>query len=277
MITWSPDEIGPCQCRLCEGESASADWIDEHVETTGWAVVGVRSDHLYAYTIGLWHSFRLPELAMFGLSWPDIGNWLNTAVALHRERVVILDDDPFEGVITGVPVMLRHADPSWSEPLFCQMTEFYRGLVPAVRQLIWPDRHGLWPWDEGASTGCREDQPRAWQPVNTHLDGPWRLIGELSVEWEFWPAGPDTEVIASRDVVTGRRPIDRVLRAGEDWAFFDERGATDDADHTLVLFGQLVRAQPWLRRFQSLPDNTEATRQPDGTWRQTPLSRVVTD
>jgi hypothetical protein len=148
---------------------------------------------------------------------------------------------------------------------------FYRGLVPPVRQLVWPDRNGLWPWEDGASHGCREDQPRGWQPVSAHLDGPWRLIGELNTEWQFWPAGPDTEVTASLDVVAGRRLIVQVFRSGEEWGFFDERGPVE-AEQTGVLFGQLVRAQPWLRQFEALPDRTVAIRQPDGTWRRHRLS-----
>jgi hypothetical protein len=276
MATWSPDELGPCECRVCVGEQPGHDeWVDEHVVKTGWAVCGAFGDHLYAHTVGLWHSFRLPEIAMFGLSWPDIGSWLNAAVGVHRERVVILDDEPFEGVIKGFPVMLRHLDPSWIEPLFVTLGCFYRGLVPPVRQLVWPDRNGLWPWEDGASRGCREDQPRGWQPVSTHLDGPWRLIGELNTKWEFWPAGPDTEVTASRDVVAGRRTISKVIRAGEAWAFFDERGPVVDADK--VYFGQLVRQQPWLRRFEALPDFTEATRQPDGSWRHRPWLDAIMD
>ena len=39
----------------------------------------------FTYTVGLWHSFRRPELVMFGLGGEDMQHWLNAADGfVHR-------------------------------------------------------------------------------------------------------------------------------------------------------------------------------------------------
>ncbi|WP_198153909.1 DUF4262 domain-containing protein [Catenuloplanes japonicus] len=92
------------------GDRDRLDTIDRntigHVEERGWSVMHVPEDDLrpgWAFTVGLWHSHRQPELATFGL---DIGTMKACLNVLGRqatdgwppeldyERSHVIDGDP---------------------------------------------------------------------------------------------------------------------------------------------------------------------------------------
>ena len=241
-------------------------------EERGWSVVSTPTDPAQVLTVGLWHSFDLPELAMFGLNEPDMRVWIDECVRLLRCRDSASDGDLIDGVISGHQLMLSDVDASWREPLFGVVASFYgTGEVP-IRQVVWPDRDGRWPWDDAASEACRTRQPRLWTPVAEHPEGSWRLVGELAPDWPFSTPRPDSMVMASTDIVDGQRPIVAVTHDSEGgWDFLDDRGYVDEAVNW-VRFGELYRAQPWLARFADLPPDTQAWLDEDGQWRCRPFS-----
>jgi len=212
---------------------------------------------------------------MFGLEAPDMQIWLNDCVRVLRERGNIPDDEPFDGVLDGFPVMLKTIHQTWKTPLFGSMCNYYRSDDVPVRQVIWPDREGRWPWDDAASVGCRERQLRGWLPIDTHPSGGWRLVGELAMDWPFGELQPDTTVMASPEVVAGKLPIVAVTHDDEGgWDFLDERGYADEAVGW-VHFGKLYHDYPWLSRFADLPLDTQAWLSPDGQWRRRPFGAAT--
>ena len=62
-----------CRCHVCVPGNNLAEGrqvIVDHVGAYGWHVAGLLADAVvpgWAYSIGLWHSFGVPELCMFGL------------------------------------------------------------------------------------------------------------------------------------------------------------------------------------------------------------------
>ncbi|MFF2660539.1 DUF4262 domain-containing protein [Kitasatospora sp. NPDC058032] len=145
------------------------------VLTHGHHVVGVGGGGSvpdWAFTVGRWHTDRLPELAMFGLDAYGQMNWLNEAVARLREGASAEPDSLLTGVIDGYPLLVRPVDAGWLRPLLGTAVGFYRRAAVPVLQLLWPDRNHRWPWDPEASPGCRA-QPRLWLPVAAHPEGVW--------------------------------------------------------------------------------------------------------
>ncbi|MEV6637657.1 DUF4262 domain-containing protein [Actinoplanes sp. NPDC051470] len=150
------------------------------VRQHGWCALRVAGgDVEFAYTVGLWHSFRLPEIAMFGLDGDAMQSWLNRCADIVRTAGWPAEGVPFPGVIDEVEVQLRPIDESWREAFFGTARQFYRGRAVPVWQLVWPDETGRWAWDEGSSDGSRVHQPRAWLPVTEHPVGRWRLTAEF--------------------------------------------------------------------------------------------------
>jgi hypothetical protein len=247
-------------------------WVHDTIAEAGWAVVAISGETPYAFTVGLWHSGQQPELAMFGLREQDMQIWLNTCAKLLTARGGVADGEPFDGVLERFPVQVRGVDASWHRSLFGPMCGYYGAVDVPVRQLVWPDRDGRWPWDAAATATCRERQPQAWVPVDQHTAGPWRLVGELSAQWPFPHLEPDATVMASPEVVAGTLPIVAVTHdADGGWDFLDERGYADEATGW-VYFGELYKSQPWLARFADLPQDSQAWLDDDGEWQLRPFN-----
>ncbi|MFF8265341.1 DUF4262 domain-containing protein [Streptomyces virginiae] len=144
------------------------------VRRHGWQVVGVGGEDIpdWAFTVGLWHSYRIPEVAMFGLELQGLMHWVNDAAAELRDGAPIEPGTLLPGVIEGYEVRLQAVDVSWHRPLLGTAVGFYRRTPVPFIQLVWPDRDHRWPSDEQASPGCRA-QPSLWLPVDEHPTGIW--------------------------------------------------------------------------------------------------------
>jgi hypothetical protein len=171
-----------CTCIICDPPGKVDDFLMStvrNVESHGRSVVGVaegEDEPAWAYSIGLWHSSRLPEIAMFGLEVDDMWQWLNE-VADHAKRGLTLSEGGrIAGVLDGHDLHIRPVHHSWRAGLFGGVSAFYQHATPPMIELIWPDRNGKLPWEEGARARCREWQPRLWMPLAEHHVGPWAEI-----------------------------------------------------------------------------------------------------
>ncbi|WCN83659.1 DUF4262 domain-containing protein [Micromonospora sp. LH3U1] len=264
--------IEGCSCLICgEGAPTRDSGIVEMVRRHGWSVLRVAGGIDFAYTVGLWHTFRRPEVVMFGLDGEGMQHWLNAYVEHAREHDWPGENTPFNGVIDGFATQLRPVDPSWHDALFGTVHRFYRDSAVPFQQLVWPDRNGLWPWDEEATQSSRNRQANSWLPVSEHPAGAWRLVGELEPGFPF-DAGPDSWALTTRAVATGARPIARVVRDEGGYDVLDERGYQAD-DICLAFLGALVQCHPHLTGCADLADGQVAALDADQSWSRSPLSR----
>jgi hypothetical protein len=218
----------------------------------------------FAYTVGVYHTFGQPELVMFGLSGSDMPSWLNTAVELGRDKGWPGPEEPFDGVLEGFDTQVRGVHPSWYRALLGTALSFYRGVAVPFRQLVWPDRHGRWPWDEDATASSRTRQAFAWLPVAQHPEGAWRLVGELGPNFPF-PVGPDAWALTTRSVLQGSRSVASVAYDQGSYDVLDERGHAAE-DLCLAFLGELSRRHPQLRECADLADGQVATASTDKGW-----------
>lgn len=133
-----------------------AEKIDWMIEASGWALEAVspRTDTDppvagYAYTIGFPERYGFPEVAVFGLTPVAAHGIVNlvadalaggTEIPLRVELVGLLDN---ELRCVFVPVDLD----VWGE-MFSVGRAWHRGEFDLV-QLLWPDKRGLLPYEEG--------------------------------------------------------------------------------------------------------------------------------
>lgn len=202
-------DIPPCHCVICDSEAAAghtltpaengsfaedeADddpedsvralvpgWFGEaaaHVRRTGWTSIGIMPGTRtpgWAFSVGLWHSYRAPEVSLFGLLLPDMQQRVNRAGRLIRDNKPFGLDIEVDGILDAQPVVAKRVHPGWYPTLFGFAIGFYRGVVPPFVQLVWPDSHGLFPWQPGCGLRCRTVQPQLWLPPELHPDGPWQ-------------------------------------------------------------------------------------------------------
>lgn len=259
-----------CGCLVCGAMPAGRDsGIVATVEEHGWSVLRIPGTFEFAYTLGLWHTFRLPELVMFGLEGLHMQWLLNTCVAAMRDNGLPAEGVPFAGVLDGFDIQLRPVDESWRDALFGTAHRFYRGRPVPVWQAVWPDARGRWPWENDATASSRTRQAFAWLPVDQHPAGSWQLVGHFGDDFPL-AAEPDSWALTSRSILQGSKDPRTVLFGDDAFDVLDDRGHDAD-DLCLTYLGTLVLRLPGLRDFGDLENGSAATLAADGTWLRSPL------
>ncbi|RKR88174.1 uncharacterized protein DUF4262 [Micromonospora pisi] len=255
----------PCACLVCSDAPVGRDdRIVDTVRQHGWSALRVEGGLSFAYTVGLWHTFRRPEIVMFGLDGENMQHWLNACVDRGRAHGWPEPGEPFEGVLQGFETQLRPVHESWRDALFGTAHRFYGGFEVPVLQLVWPDRDGHWPWTDGATPSSRNRQAFAWLPVSEHPAGAWRLVGELEPGFPF-PVGPDSLALTTAAVLDGERPIARVSLDDGAYDVLDERGYDAD-DLCLAFLGDLVVRYPQVTAAADLGEGQVAISGDDQVW-----------
>lgn len=176
------DGSSRCHCIICvdHGDRDRLGNFDlrtiVHVKQYGWSVVLVPADGDrpgWACTIGLWHSHRTPELAVFGLDLYEMEEYLNglgrSSAAGRPPRADVVDD----AVMKDRPVTFRAVDLHWYRAFFDGAVGFYRRPPLPYLQLIWPDEHGVFPWQPAVDPRVAAAQPRLWLHPAEHPGGVW--------------------------------------------------------------------------------------------------------
>lgn len=270
-----------CYCWLCAGGPATIahDEYDRntvwHVQEYGWSVVGVADEHElpgWAYSVGMWHSMRSPEVCIFGLRVRDMQVWVNAIGAQIRAGQPLRVGERRMGVLDGFPVWLRPVDPTWYPDMFGMVMHFYQRPPVPVLQMIWPDREGRFPWEPDAGERCRTAQPRLWLPKDDHPPGVWTRLGELAAS-PFPGTSADELVLASRRVIDGEAPIVGILHTERgQWEFLDGEPIASEEDLGMVHLRHLVVEHPHISDFADMPRGHQAWQQPDGNWSRSPSS-----
>ncbi|MCH5677311.1 DUF4262 domain-containing protein [Streptomyces gilvus] len=140
----------------------------------GWQVVMVPADGQgpgWAYTIGLWHSHRISELAMFGLDIHVMQSILNDIGRRAVEGATVRAGQEWHDV-ASVPVVLTAVDYRWYKAFFGTAIGFYRRPPVPFLQVLWPDREGDFPGQPGGEDLLGR-QPRLSLPPEEHPVGVW--------------------------------------------------------------------------------------------------------
>lgn len=249
-----------CVCRICdpavlddEHERKVLHDVQTHYVHIIWVPAGEGPDGpAFAYTVGLWHQDRHPELVMSGQKPELMHRSLNAAVEWVRAGHCLLPGMAIEGVIGGFPVAVEAMTPEATNETATYSRWFHRREVEAV-QLVWTDLDGLWPWQPGAQELIRERQPESWRL-------PSRRTGALSPDphWSL-PVPADKLVFSCVHVVDEGAVISHVIRErdpkrGEDWQILcDGQHAELSAEEIrLMHLAHLVRAAPSLRDLADL-------------------------
>ncbi|WP_176930657.1 DUF4262 domain-containing protein [Actinacidiphila guanduensis] len=175
----------PCFCLLCAPPAEGPAWaerdsqIAQSVTDHGWHVMGVGAGDEapadWAYSIGLWHTLRSPEVCVFGLPIPVGMPIVNSAGDGIRGGRPLEPDQRRDDVLNGYEVAVRPVHPSWYLDFFGAGVDFCQAPPWPVTQLFWPDKSGRFPWEDGVDHYCRRSQPLLWiQKSDT--EGPWSQV-----------------------------------------------------------------------------------------------------
>ena len=236
------------------------------VERHGWGVFGINAEDSmpgWAFTAGLWHTFGSPEIALFGLRVPDMQHWLNDIGEQIRSGRPPMPNERRDGVLPDFPVAFRPVHDSWYRELFGYAVWFTQRPPLPIVQVIWPDREGRFPWDEGCGERCRFDQPQLWLPKDQHPMGRWTRASVVD-PWPF-PDRPSARAFTTKGIVFEGRPVVYVVHEADgDWQFLDGEDVSAE-DIAVVHLEHVVGAHPRVAELGDLPRGWEAWQDPPGT------------
>jgi hypothetical protein len=234
----------------------------------GWSVVGIDSSDdvpAWAFTVGLWHTLGSTEIAMFGLRLPDMQAWLNRLGEQIRSGRPLGPDRPREGVLDGFPLQFRPVHASWYPRLFGSALNFYQRPPLPIVQAVWPDRSGLFPWQDGSGDNCRADQPWSWVAYQDHAPSIWSELDAIT-PWPFPSVGARTPVYTVHRITGQGAPVVGVVHDHDgSWQFLDGGDVTVEDITTIHLHHVLAR-HPHIREVADLQRGEEAWRDGAGVW-----------
>ncbi|MEV0453820.1 DUF4262 domain-containing protein [Catellatospora methionotrophica] len=249
---------GTCACLACRNDRRTSDaYLVDAALSHGFQTLAVSTSVPFVYTIGLWHSYRQPEIAMFGLEPTHMNTMIRDYVRRGVNTAWPRTEQHIGGILDGHVVQVRAIHPSWNDALFGTLYRFYRGIIPAVHQLVWPDKNGLWQWEAGASAQCSSDQPSAWLSVDQHPQGGWQLVGKLDPGFPL-SISPNHKVLTTRSIKNGLLAASMVLIEGGDIDVLDSRGYKAD-DFEVAYIGELTQLNPTLMLLDCERNSHKAT------------------
>lgn len=172
-----------CRCVICDlanghsGRPAFDETLIANIGEHGWGVIMIPAGPAsegWAFTVGLWHTHGLPDLAMFGLDINVMQSCLNLAVDRLLAGTPATAGTRVEGVLTDYPVLLENADPAWYRAFFGTALGFYQATTGLrFLQALWPDNAGVFPDELTFDQRLRDRQPSLWLHPLDHAPGPW--------------------------------------------------------------------------------------------------------
>jgi hypothetical protein len=156
---------------VSEIRAAVLDDTRAKIAAHGWTVIGVfptpeDPGPLFAYTVGL-SGKGLPELAIYGLHAQIAHSLLNeVARRMVESGTALQNGDRIEGVLFDDVALVAVA---MTDTTDLNLVRECYGAVAAAVQVVWPDRAGVLPWEEGSRLTDTDQpvrgRPRAVRPL----------------------------------------------------------------------------------------------------------------
>lgn len=196
----------------------------------------------FAYTIGLYKTYGYPELICFGLN-QDL---LHSVLWSGKE---LLDKQPRPDQSIGYPnfigdydVRLLTVDKAWYKYYFGYGIWFNQGQDFPALQIVWPDKKGLFPWEEDFNPDWKTGQQLLDRSLN------FKFREERNVA-----------VFTTRQVLEGL-PVLRVIHADDgEWQFLCDT-TYEINDLKIVALEALTKRDPTLNELFQLPYGWQAQR-----------------
>ena len=116
-------------------------------------------DHSFSYTVGLFETWKQPELLVFNLP-PEVAHGVFSLVAGFAAKGRPLDlDKPSDELLENYPCVFVRVPPSAYRDYVFSASWFYGRSGFPVCQLVWPSEEGYFPWHPAAPEAYLRSQP----------------------------------------------------------------------------------------------------------------------
>jgi len=131
------------------------------LEQWGWYVLKVgagESTPPFAYSVGLYEHFKHPEIIILGLDLDTMHHLINDAGKQIRLGHHYESGHKYSDLLAHYECEFRSVAPGRYDRFLNYALWYYGGLHFPALQLVWPDRHGRFPWEQHFDKRFREDQ-----------------------------------------------------------------------------------------------------------------------
>ena len=155
----------------CEGpdDQKVLDDVAEH----GWHVVKIFEQEDapgWAFSIGLFHTCRHPEIIVFGLDSDLMHSVINSIGDDARSGKRFEVDKHYPNLIEAYSCTFKDVSKVWYPSFLGYAMWFYNGMDFPVLQCIWPDRDSRYPWESNFNPNWLWAQPLLFheEPESAH-------------------------------------------------------------------------------------------------------------
>jgi hypothetical protein len=143
-------------------EDPSEQRVLDDIAEYGWHCVHILEDDEgagYSFTIGLWATYGHPELIVFGLPAQAAHTIVSTVARAAAEGEPLDPDRPTDALLHDYSCWFAPVPRAQYHDHVGYARWYYQGDEFPLRQIVWPSRAGVFPWDERASAEFRAAQP----------------------------------------------------------------------------------------------------------------------
>ena len=159
-------------------------WVAATVGEHGWAVSGRHGDEAappWAYSVGMWVSGQVPELVLCGLPVENGAAIINAIGARLLEGADYQAGDTLDDICPA-PLALRPVEQSWrADGALLGISNAFYGMVrPPYLQVVWSDRDGRFPWEQGFQRDLDLMQPLLWLHRDDNPPSAWTRLDRMA-------------------------------------------------------------------------------------------------
>ena len=196
-----------------------------NIRKFGLQVIMVEStDYLpsFSYSIGLYETYKHPEIICFGLS-NDLGlAIINDVAELIKNGEIIKTNKTYDNIFSNSKAEFLHVDKKNINDYLGAAINYYNSEGFPVLQLVWTDRNDKFPWEDNFEEKFIYKQPLLDRNANYKFREPKNLTAFTTRQW-----------------LELGKPILRVVHDKDgDWQFLTGDQTLEDA--RIVALEQLV-------------------------------------
>lgn len=143
---------------MAKGEQKILDDIAQY----GWHVMKVLDEDnkpAFAYSIGLFATFKHPEIIMYGLDLDVMQQIINNLGDDIRKGIVYSDGPPFSNILEGYDCRFVTVPKGQYKMTVGWATRHYGNADFPLLQCVWPAKNGAFPWEEKYPEDLKRLQP----------------------------------------------------------------------------------------------------------------------
>jgi hypothetical protein len=150
--------------RHLKGLHAADQKFLSQIESCGWNVTTVfktegETGPEWAFSTGLFHSYRHPEVAIFGLDLDIMHAIVNNIGDEVKKGNKFEPGTEYQDILARCGCRFRPVQPRRHKDYFGWAIWFYEDDPFPMLQCFWPDKEGKYPWEAGCSEFVVSAQP----------------------------------------------------------------------------------------------------------------------